>query len=89
MKSTVFWGEKKNRNYAASLKYAVNFLATQIYEIDFYGCFFTSAYANVGGCLKVNITMCRLWCHPHGVLECEKNKLPGVKKFNNSSHPTK
>jgi len=40
MKSKAFWGGK-NRDYAASLKNAVNFLAAQIYDTNFYGCFFT------------------------------------------------
>jgi hypothetical protein len=40
MKTKAFWGGK-NRDYAASLKNAVHFLAAQIYDINFYGCFFT------------------------------------------------
>jgi hypothetical protein len=40
MKSKAFWGGK-NRDFAASLKNAVNFLAAQIDDINFYGCFFT------------------------------------------------
>jgi len=43
MKSKAFWGGK-NRDYIASLNIAVNFLAAQIYDINFYGCFFMCLY---------------------------------------------
>jgi hypothetical protein len=63
--------KKKNRDYAASkLPFCPN-----IWNRFLWVFLHMSAYANVGGCLKVNTTICCLWCQTYGVQECEQNSI--------------
>lgn len=57
MKSKAFWGGK-NRDYAASLKNVVNFLAAQMYDINFYGCFFTCLHMRTKVVVQRLISQC-------------------------------